>query len=180
VSGERVLFVDRDGTLIEEPPDEKIDRLDKIKLLPGVIPALIDIKRAGLKLVMVTIRWTRYAESADGGFRRSSSLRARPVRLPGSGVRRHIRVSPLQARKLRMPQAQLGMVEEYVRTHPIDAARSFMVATATPTSSSRTSWHHGLRVLVGGSAEATWPSIAARFSAPRAAPGSSGGPRKPT
>ena len=35
MSGERVLFVDRDGTLIEEPPDEQIDRLDKIKLLPG-------------------------------------------------------------------------------------------------------------------------------------------------
>jgi hypothetical protein len=35
-----VLFVDRDGTLIEEPPDEQVDRLDKIRLLPGVFAAL--------------------------------------------------------------------------------------------------------------------------------------------
>ena len=35
----KVAFVDRDGTLVEEPPDEQVDRLDKIRLMPGVIPA---------------------------------------------------------------------------------------------------------------------------------------------
>jgi len=48
------LLVDRDGTLIEEPPDQQVDRLDKIRLLPGVIAALAQIQRAGYRLVMVS------------------------------------------------------------------------------------------------------------------------------
>lgn len=48
------LFVDRDGCLIVEPPDEQIDRLDKLQLMPGVIPALRQILAAGYGLVMVS------------------------------------------------------------------------------------------------------------------------------
>jgi imidazoleglycerol-phosphate dehydratase/histidinol-phosphatase len=49
-----VLFVDRDGTLIEEPADFQVDRLDKVKLLPGVIPSLLELRRAGFRLIMVS------------------------------------------------------------------------------------------------------------------------------
>lgn len=48
------LFVDRDGCLIREPADEQIDRLDKLQLLPDVIPALRRIIASGYGLVMVT------------------------------------------------------------------------------------------------------------------------------
>ncbi len=48
------LFVDRDGTLIEEPPDEQVDSLEKIRFLPGVFAALQRLSRAGFRLVMVT------------------------------------------------------------------------------------------------------------------------------
>ena len=41
-----VLFVDRDGTLIEEPPDEQVDALDKIRFMPGVFAALLRAARA--------------------------------------------------------------------------------------------------------------------------------------
>ena len=44
MSGARVLFIDRDGTLVEEPPDEQVDSLQKIRLLPGVIPALLELR----------------------------------------------------------------------------------------------------------------------------------------
>ena len=50
----RILFLDRDGTLIEEPADEQVDRLDKLRLVPGVIPALLCLRDAGYEFVMVT------------------------------------------------------------------------------------------------------------------------------
>ena len=50
----RILFVDRDGTLILEPEDEQIDSLEKLELVPGVIPALIKLADAGYELVIVS------------------------------------------------------------------------------------------------------------------------------
>ncbi len=50
----RILFVDRDGTLIVEPPDEQIDSLEKLELLPGVIPALLKLRDAGYEFVLVS------------------------------------------------------------------------------------------------------------------------------
>ena len=54
MSKTRVLFVDRDGTLIEEPPDEQVDSIEKIRFMPGVFAALRQAQRAGFKLAMVT------------------------------------------------------------------------------------------------------------------------------
>lgn len=50
----RILFIDRDGTLIVEPPDEQIDSLEKLELLPGVIPALLRLAAAGYEFVIVS------------------------------------------------------------------------------------------------------------------------------
>lgn len=49
-----VLFVDRDGTLIEEPEDFQVDSYDKLRLVEGVIPALLRLRDAGWQFVMVT------------------------------------------------------------------------------------------------------------------------------
>ncbi len=50
----RIAFLDRDGTLVQEPEDQQVDRLDKVELVPGVIPALLKLKSAGFEFVMVT------------------------------------------------------------------------------------------------------------------------------
>ncbi len=51
----RVLFIDRDGTIIQEPSDFQVDRLDKVRFLPGVIKYLTKIaEESDFDLVMVT------------------------------------------------------------------------------------------------------------------------------
>ena len=50
----KVLFIDRDGTLIEEPDDFQVDALEKIRLVPDVIPALLELERHGFRFIMVS------------------------------------------------------------------------------------------------------------------------------
>ena len=51
---ERVLFIDRDGTLIEEPEDFQVDSLQKVRLVDGVIPAMLRLAAHGYRFVMVS------------------------------------------------------------------------------------------------------------------------------
>jgi imidazoleglycerol-phosphate dehydratase/histidinol-phosphatase len=51
----KVLFIDRDGTIVIEPEDEQVDSFGKLTFLPGVITSLSKIAReTDFELVMVT------------------------------------------------------------------------------------------------------------------------------
>ncbi|MFA5818878.1 MAG: bifunctional histidinol-phosphatase/imidazoleglycerol-phosphate dehydratase HisB [Bacteroidales bacterium] len=51
----KVLFIDRDGTIIAEPEDEQVDSFEKLLFLPGAITNLSKIaKETDFELVMVT------------------------------------------------------------------------------------------------------------------------------
>ena len=50
----KLVLVDRDGTLIKEPPDKQIDSLEKLEFVPGVISGLNLLSRAGYSLVLVS------------------------------------------------------------------------------------------------------------------------------
>lgn len=51
----KVLFIDRDGTIIREPEDEQIDSIEKLDFIPGAIGSLAKIARElDFTMVMVT------------------------------------------------------------------------------------------------------------------------------
>ncbi|MBT8267821.1 MAG: bifunctional histidinol-phosphatase/imidazoleglycerol-phosphate dehydratase, partial [Bacteroidia bacterium] len=51
----KVLFIDRDGTMIMEPSDEQIDSFEKLKFYPEVFQYLGKVaKELNFELVMVT------------------------------------------------------------------------------------------------------------------------------
>jgi imidazoleglycerol-phosphate dehydratase/histidinol-phosphatase len=54
MSQRKIAFVDRDGTIIEEPEDFQIDRMDKLAFVPGAISALKALQDGGFELVLVS------------------------------------------------------------------------------------------------------------------------------
>jgi imidazoleglycerol-phosphate dehydratase/histidinol-phosphatase len=51
---EKILFIDRDGTLIHEPDDFQVDRLDKVRFVDDVVPSLLQLRDHGYRFVMVS------------------------------------------------------------------------------------------------------------------------------
>ncbi|MCB0362866.1 MAG: histidinol-phosphatase, partial [Bdellovibrionales bacterium] len=50
----RIMFVDRDGTIVKEPYDHQVDRLEKVEFVDGIVKALQEALTAGFELVMVS------------------------------------------------------------------------------------------------------------------------------
>jgi len=124
----RILFIDRDGVLIEEPEDEQIDSFEKFRLVTGVIPALLRLRDAGFEFVMVTNQnglgtaaFPR--ESFEGPHRLLLQI------LDSQGIRfREVLIDeslPEENKPTRKPG--LGLVMHYLRDRSIDLAASAMV-----------------------------------------------------
>jgi len=55
MNAQPTLLIDRDGTLIKEPPiDFQVDSLEKLILEPDVITSLLDLQSAGYRLIMIS------------------------------------------------------------------------------------------------------------------------------
>jgi imidazoleglycerol-phosphate dehydratase/histidinol-phosphatase len=172
ISALPVLFVDRDGTLIEEPHDYQVDRLDKVRLLPGVFAALTELQRAGFRLVMVsnqdglgTERYPRERFEQVQGF----VLRlfaSQGIVFDQVFICPHLENEACPCRKPRT-----GLVTDYVSQQPIDRQRSAMIGDRdTDLEFARALGIRGLRVSASAGADSadSWPGIASTLLARRA------------
>jgi imidazoleglycerol-phosphate dehydratase/histidinol-phosphatase len=123
-----VVFLDRDGTLIVEPPDEQIDSLEKLEMIPGVIQGLQLLQKHGYVLVMVTnqdnLGTTVYPqETYDVVQSKLMHL------LAGEGIRfAEVFVCPHNAQdncSCRKPKT--GLLDLFLQQNSIDLAKSFVV-----------------------------------------------------
>jgi imidazoleglycerol-phosphate dehydratase/histidinol-phosphatase len=165
MSARRILFLDRDGTLNEEVADEQIDSLAKIRLMPGVIPALLDLKRAGFAFVMVTNQdglgtASFPRESFDLAHRFILDLfSSQGIEFEAVFLCPHFKRDDCLCRK-----PKLGMVEEFLGANEIDKAHSFMIGDRdTDLEFAANLGVQGMRIALGGRAQETWPAIAARI-----------------
>jgi D-glycero-D-manno-heptose 1,7-bisphosphate phosphatase len=54
MTGMKTVLVDRDGTIIVDPPDERVDKIEKIELFPDTIEALRYLAEHDFAIVFVT------------------------------------------------------------------------------------------------------------------------------
>jgi imidazoleglycerol-phosphate dehydratase/histidinol-phosphatase len=161
----RVLFLDRDGTLNEEVPDEQVDSLAKVRLMPGVVPALLKLKSAGFSFVVVT--------NQDGlgtpAFPREAFDQAQRFILDlfsSQGIAfEAVFVCPhFQRENCACRKPQLGMLTPWLKTNDFDRQRSFMIGDRdTDMQFAANLGVAGLKIRLDGDASETWPAIAARI-----------------
>jgi imidazoleglycerol-phosphate dehydratase / histidinol-phosphatase len=124
----KILFVDRDGCLIEEPADKQIDSYEKLALLPGVIAALQRCVSAGYELVMVTnqdgLGTASFPQEAFDGPHQLmlKILQSQGVRFSDVLIDRSFAAEGLDTRK-----PGVGMVRHYLADDSWSRARSAMV-----------------------------------------------------
>jgi imidazoleglycerol-phosphate dehydratase/histidinol-phosphatase len=170
VSQSKVLFVDRDGTLIEEPPDEQVDSIEKIRFMPGVFAALRQARDAGYLLAIVTnqdgLGSSSFPQSAFDVPNQFmlDAFSSQGIEFDAVFVCPHRKSDGCDCRK---PKTRL--VENFVRERAVDLAASAMVGDRPTDFEFATNLGvRGLVVRRHGSDAETWPAIVRTLTERRA------------
>ena len=128
----KVVFVDRDGTIVREPRDRQIDSLEKLEFVPGIVAGLKLLVDSGYTLVVVSnqdgLGSTRYPQDT---FR---AVQAKIIRLLGGEGIRFDRIficphTPGDGCACRKPKTRL--VDAYMKKNAINPLCSFVLGDRT-------------------------------------------------
>jgi len=125
----KVAFVDRDGTLIYEPPETKqIDSVADLKILRGVTFGLRNLIQAGYKLVIVSnqdgLGTKNYPKAEFDAVQKEllKELKRERIDFDEIFVCPHLSKDNCKCRK-----PKDGLVKNFLKKNKIDKAASFMV-----------------------------------------------------
>lgn len=126
---QRILFIDRDGTILREPADEQIDSYDKFEFVPGAIGALSFLtKHTDYKFVLVSNQDGLGTESyPETDFWPTHNLMLNVLRSEGvEFVAQHIdRSFPHENLPTRKPGT--AMLTSYMDNEDVDMAHSYVI-----------------------------------------------------
>ncbi len=158
----RILFLDRDGTLIVEPDDFQIDSLEKLELVKAVIPALLKLRSAGYEFVIVSNQdglgtAAHPSEDFQAAHNKMLSLFA------SQGIHfaaEHIDAS-YESDNSPNRKPAIGMLLEYLKSGDLDLADSWVIGDReTDMQLAENMGIGGIRCGPDGS---TWENIAHRL-----------------
>ena len=124
----KFVFLDRDGTLIEESDDDKIDTLAKLAFRPGVFEGLRSLREAGYELVIVSnqhgvgrpdFSWESFDMVQEVFMKRMSE---NGIKFFDVFFCPHLLEDNCECRK-----PQIGLVKELLWECEMEADKSFMV-----------------------------------------------------
>ncbi|WP_149193358.1 bifunctional histidinol-phosphatase/imidazoleglycerol-phosphate dehydratase HisB [Luteimonas suaedae] len=123
-----ILFVDRDGTLIEEPEDFQVDCYEKLRLVRDVVPALLKLRDAGYEFVLVSnqdgLGGDGYPQAAFDG---PHALMRQIFESQGIVFREELIDVSLPQDNAPTRKPGIGLALHYLRDRGIDLERSAMV-----------------------------------------------------
>lgn len=162
---EKVLFIDRDGTLIIEPDDFQVDAVDKVRLVERVIPALLELAAHGFRFVMVSNQdglGTDAFPQADFDAPHAlamSLFESQGVSFDEVFICPHLPEDRCECRKPRT-----GLLTRYLAANAIDLAHSAVIGDRdTDMQLAERIGVQGLLVNCDADGALTWPQIVDRL-----------------
>lgn len=157
---QRVLFIDRDGTLIEEPYDEQIDSFEKLKFVDGVFRNLGFIRRKlDFRFVMVSnqdgLGTPLFPEDTFWPVHNFilQTLEGEGISFDEQLIDRHF---PEDNSPMRKPGT--GMLTEYLNNDKYDLANSYVIGDRE--TDRKLAENIGCKALILGQDGMTWDKIA--------------------
>ena len=155
----RILFIDRDGTLIEEPADEQIDSFEKLKFTQGMFKNLAFIKsKLDFEFVMVSnqdgLGTSSFPENTFWPVHNFilQTLESEGVTFDDIKIDRHF---PEDNSPMRKPGT--GMLTEYMDTEKYDLANSYVIGDRE--TDAQLAENLGCKALILGRDGMTWEKI---------------------
>ncbi len=160
----RVLFIDRDGTLIEEPADEQVDAIEKIQLLPSVIPALLKLQAAGYELVIVSNQDGRGTASfPENNFLVAQNFMRELFNSQGITFAAEFYCPHFSKDNCGCRKPKTGLLTEYLK-QPIDPDNSYIIGDRdTDLQLAKNLGIQGIRIGNNRAAGESWNDIALRL-----------------
>ncbi len=121
-----VAFLDRDGTLIHEPPDG-LARPEGFRILPNVIEGLRVFRSQGYTLVMITNQRFSVLPEWQSCFEETQRMLFEALKKEGLSFDEVFMCPHVDEDHCNCRKPKTGMVDRFLKEHAINKERSFVV-----------------------------------------------------